>query len=181
MAEQVMEEAINHSEIERLTARRQRIFTRLADTDLSSRDREDLSYELERLSEPLHGQNASQGGLLALAFAVRRRLAVSRSLMRAGGARHVKHRRPRFRRYRVTDEWETCPDCSARDAVSFTFGRISSKAVDDPVVVGGARPVLSFARSERGVSLVRGCETCAPWGNPGMIPVLRNTAIPAAI
>jgi hypothetical protein len=86
----------------------------------------------------------------------------------------VKRRRPRFRRVlRVTDEWETCPDCSDRDAISFTFGHVQNRAVLDPAVVGGSRPVLSFARSERGVSLVRGCETCEPYGHPGMIPVKR--------
>lgn len=86
----------------------------------------------------------------------------------------MKQRRARFRRhYHVTDEWQTCPDCSERDAVSFTFGHVQNRAVEDPAVVGGASPVLSFARNERGVSLVRGCETCAPYGHPGMIPVVR--------
>jgi hypothetical protein len=88
----------------------------------------------------------------------------------------VKARRARFRRFRVTDDWETCPDCSDRDAVSFTFGHILSRALDAPAVVGGAEPVLSFARSERGQSRTRGCETC---GGLGKIRVKRDTAIPA--
>lgn len=82
----------------------------------------------------------------------------------------------RRRHYRVTDDWETCPDCSDRDAVSFTFGHVMSRAQDDPTVVGGAEPVLSFARSERGQSRTRGCENC---GGAGKIPVKRDTALPA--
>ena len=74
----------------------------------------------------------------------------------------------------VTD-FETCPDCSDRDAVSFTFGHVERKALDDPFSVDGSLPVVSFARSERGQSRTRGCELC---GGSGRIPV-RRKALPA--
>lgn len=71
-------------------------------------------------------------------------------------------------------EYETCPDCSDRDAVSFTFGHVERLALDDlDVSVGGSHPVLSFARSEKGQSLTRGCERC---GGSGRIPVRRKGA-----
>ena len=84
----------------------------------------------------------------------------------------------RKRVYAPTGQYETCPDCSDRDAVSFTFGHLSREELESQGHGGvGPRPVVSFARSQRGFSLVKGCETC---GGTGIVPVMRNTAIPAA-
>lgn len=88
-----------------------------------------------------------------------------------------KKRTWRKRVYRPTGQYETCPDCSARDAVSFTFGHLSREELEGRSKGGvGTRPVLSWARSQRGFSLVKGCETC---GGTGIVPVMRDTAIPA--
>jgi len=79
-------------------------------------------------------------------------------------------KRNRRARYKVTDEWQTCPDCSERDAVSFTFGHLSRRAMEDPTSTETGEPVISFARTEKGLSRTRGCETCGvPGGVSGMI------------
>lgn len=81
------------------------------------------------------------------------------------------------RRYTATSEYETCPDCSERDAVSFTFGHLSRRSLDEPQAITTGEPVVSFARSERGLSRTRGCETC---GGSGRVRIMRDTAIPAS-
>jgi len=43
--------------------------------------------------------------------------------------RKITWRAPRFE---VTGDYETCTDCSERDAVSFTFGHLSRRAMEDP-------------------------------------------------
>ena len=78
----------------------------------------------------------------------------------------------RHQHYRVTDEWETCPDCSTDDSVSFTYGHVMTRAVDDPTVVGGSAPVLAFSLSALG----KRCETC---GGFGKIRVKHDLALPA--
>lgn len=93
-------------------------------------------------------------------------------------ARRGHSRKPWKRVYQPTGQYETCPDCSDRDAVSFTFGHLSREELEHQGKGGvGPRPVLSFARSVRGFSLVKGCETCH---GTGIVPVMRDTAIPAA-
>lgn len=72
--------------------------------------------------------------------------------------------RPSRKRYRVTDEWETCPDCSTDDSVSFTYGQVQNRARRDPTVVGGSAPVVAFSISPLG----KRCEAC---GGSGRIRV----------
>jgi hypothetical protein len=70
-----------------------------------------------------------------------------------------RRRAKRVRTRRVTD-YETCPDCSARNAVSFTFGRLEARAQNEPEIIGGSEPVVSWSRERR----VRSCETCGGTG-----------------
>lgn len=92
----------------------------------------------------------------------------------------MKHRRAKWSRrvFAPTGQYETCPDCSERDAVSFTFGHLSREELEHRSEGGvGPRPVVSWAASRGGVSRTRGCETC---GGTGIVPVMRDTAIPAS-
>lgn len=74
----------------------------------------------------------------------------------------------------ISADYRSCPDCSERDAVSFTFGHLERRALDEPMKVSQATAVVSFARSERGLSRTRGCETC---GGSGKI-LLETRAFP---
>jgi hypothetical protein len=75
----------------------------------------------------------------------------------------------------------TCPDCSARDAVGFTFGHLSRAELEHRASESEA--VVSFARSERGKSLTRGCVTCGGTGTirvpVGVYPPSVRKALPA--
>ena len=59
------------------------------------------------------------------------------------------------------EDYETCPDCSDRDAVSLTFGHTTHSVKK---LIAAREAVISFGRRERGVSLVASCETCGGTG-----------------
>ena len=76
---------------------------------------------------------------------------------------HRFRRRPRVPKR--DEEYETCPDCSDRDAVSFLFGHTTNSVRK---LIAEREAVISFGRRERGVSLTAACETC---GGTGVVVV----------